>query len=260
MRISVTLEFPSHSLLPWNYINSLRGIIYHAMSIGAPRVAQFVHDVGFTADGKQFKLLTFSLLEIPRATEKQVTQNGIRIRGIATWYISSPVAAFIEALTLGLLSKHEWELAGNVCHVVKIQVEHEPEFNSRMQLMTLSPITASTGTRAADGKFIRIFLSPEHPNFVRVLNQNLKRKAKAIGMKLDEHVELAFQFHEPYRSKLLTVNDTDVRGWMMKFTVEGPIELIKLGYDAGFGERNAQGFGMVKVARAKHEGKRADAK
>jgi CRISPR-associated endoribonuclease Cas6 len=39
-----------------------------------------------------------------------------------------------------------------------------------------------------------------------------------------------------------------VRGWMMRFQVSGPPELIRLGYDAGFGERNAQGFGMVRIA------------
>ncbi len=50
------------------------------------------------------------------------------------------------------------------------------------------------------------------------------------------------------RSKLLTVNSTQVRGWMMKFEAKGPVELLRLGYEAGFGERNAQGFGMVRAA------------
>jgi CRISPR-associated endoribonuclease Cas6 len=35
---------------------------------------------------------------------------------------------------------------------------------------------------------------------------------------------------------------------MMKFRVSGSTELIQVGYDAGFGERNAQGFGMVRLA------------
>jgi hypothetical protein len=35
---------------------------------------------------------------------------------------------------------------------------------------------------------------------------------------------------------------------MMRFQVSGPPELIRLGYDASFGERNAQGFGMVRIA------------
>jgi CRISPR-associated endoribonuclease Cas6 len=33
----------------------------------------------------------------------------------------------------------------------------------------------------------------------------------------------------------------------MRFIAEGPQDLLRIGYEAGFGERNAQGFGMVRV-------------
>ncbi|MEI6848119.1 MAG: CRISPR-associated endoribonuclease Cas6 [Chlorobiaceae bacterium] len=31
------------------------------------------------------------------------------------------------------------------------------------------------------------------------------------------------------------------------FRIEAPSELIEVGYECGFGEKNSQGFGMVKV-------------
>lgn len=43
----------------------------------------------------------------------------------------------------------------------------------------------------------------------------------------------------------LTIHSVQVRGWMMTFQAEGPAELLRVGYGVGFGERNAQGFGMV---------------
>jgi CRISPR/Cas system endoribonuclease Cas6 (RAMP superfamily) len=34
---------------------------------------------------------------------------------------------------------------------------------------------------------------------------------------------------------------------MAPFVVRGSVELIALGYEAGFGEKNSMGFGMVEV-------------
>jgi CRISPR-associated endoribonuclease Cas6 len=45
------------------------------------------------------------------------------------------------------------------------------------------------------------------------------------------------------------VQGTKVKGFELQFWAEGNPELLKIGYEAGFGERNAQGFGMVKVLR-----------
>jgi len=115
-----------------------------------------------------------------------------------------------------------------------------------MTFSTLSPIFVSTGERDAAGRFQKRFLSPDEPDFARVLTDNLKRKAEAVSREIPDG-ELRFEWLSPPKSKLMNVNNTNVRGWMMKFRVTGPPELIQLGYDAGFGERNAQGFGMVTV-------------
>ncbi|MEM2591409.1 MAG: CRISPR-associated endoribonuclease Cas6, partial [Thermofilaceae archaeon] len=104
-------------------------------------------------------------------------------------------------------------------------------------------------TRDAGGRFQKRFLSPEEPDFARVLSDNLRRKAQALSGEVPDG-ELRFEWLGEPRSKLMRVNDTDIRGWMMRFRVSGPVELIRLGYDAGFGERNAQGFGMVRVANS----------
>jgi len=62
---------------------------------------------------------------------------------------------------------------------------------------------------------------------------------------------LQFVSEGNWRSKLFRVQGTKVRGWEGKFWVEGDPELIRIGYEAGFGERNAQGFGMVKLVATK---------
>ena len=58
------------------------------------------------------------------------------------------------------------------------------------------------------------------------------------------------------QSRLLLVSGMQVRCWQGTFVAEGPVELLQIGYSAGFGERTAQGFGMVAAAEAMANGER----
>ena len=49
------------------------------------------------------------------------------------------------------------------------------------------------------------------------------------------------------QSKLIDYKGIKIRGWFMHFTIQGNSELIRIGYEAGFGENNSAGFGMVEV-------------
>jgi len=41
--------------------------------------------------------------------------------------------------------------------------------------------------------------------------------------------------------------ETKVRGFRCPVTLEGSVELIKLSYDSGLGEKGSMGFGMLEV-------------
>ena len=52
--------------------------------------------------------------------------------------------------------------------------------------------------------------------------------------------------------KLITLkegksDETKIKGTLAPFTIRAPRELIEIGYECGFGEKNSMGFGMVKV-------------
>lgn len=243
MRIEVTFFSERPIILPWDYLDWLQGIFYRAMERGIPQLAHRVHDEGFTGGGKRYKLSTFSLLYPERY---QVVSGGLRVEGILRWWISSPLGRVIEAVALGLLSEPEIWLGQYRVQVGEVRVVPIPQFTSPMTLITLSPIFVSTGERDAAGRFQKRFLSPGEPDFVRVLNENARRKAEAVWGRVPEG-ELRFEWLGRPESKLITVNHFRVRGWMMSFRVSGPRELIEIGYEAGFGERNAQGFGMVRM-------------
>ena|GEM_PF-6212384 len=42
--------------------------------------------------------------------------------------------------------------------------------------------------------------------------------------------------------------DGDDKAILAPFTARGPVELLQIGYEAGFGEKGSMGFGMAEVA------------
>jgi len=99
MRLKILLRFPKPALLPWGYPEWLRGLAYTAMARGLPRVAQQLHEEGWShPEGRRYKPLTYSWLHGLRPD-----RLGLWAEETATWWVSSPIPAVVEALALGLL-------------------------------------------------------------------------------------------------------------------------------------------------------------
>ncbi|HIE08958.1 MAG TPA: CRISPR-associated endoribonuclease Cas6 [Armatimonadetes bacterium] len=242
MRLKIIFRPEGVAIFGWNYTNYLRGVLYRALERASPPVATALHDLGLEADGKVYKLLTFSPL-FPK--EKRVLPTGIQVKGDVVWLASSPLGTLMEALAQGLLELGRVQIGEVECSVRGVEVMPERNFGREARFVTLPPIVASTGIREG-GKLVKKFLSPDHPDFHRVLAQNLARKYRALHGKEPEG-SIRFEFHPPFKSKLVEINGTKVRGYKMRLTLRGEPGLIKLAYEAGLGERTAQGFGMLEL-------------
>lgn len=244
MRLKIALRFVRPGRLPWGYPEWLRGLAYTAMRRGLPQVAHRLHEEGWQGpEGRAYKPLTYSWLHGLRPDG-----SGLWAEGAVTWWVSSPIEAVVEALALGLLLEPEVALGPHPVQVERIEVVPAPALEGSMTCVTLSPITVSTGERRADGRLVKRYLSPEEPGFASALAENLRRKAAAFyGQEIRGEVVIRPQ--PPYRSKLVRIHDTDIRGWMLRLTLEGDPRLLRLAYEAGLGEHTASGFGMVAVAR-----------
>ena len=242
MRLHIVWTAERPVLLPWNYLHLLHGFLYAAIKKASPKLGEFLHEQGFVVGGHRYKLVTFSLL-FPKAAEP--TNDGLEMLPPIHWWVSSPLLAPMEALAFTLLTEGEARLGKVNLTVERVEVEESPKIEGRCLFQSLSPIVASTGVRKR-GKIEHRFLSPEEQDFWRVLETNLRRKATVLGIEASPNA-LQFAREGEWRSKLFEVQGTKVRGWEGKFWVEGDPELIRIGYEAGFGERNAQGFGMVKL-------------
>jgi len=242
MRLHVIWKAEKPVLLPWNYLHLLHGFLYTAIKKASPKLGEFLHEQGFVVGGHRYKLVTFSLL-FPQSAEP--TDDGLEMLPPIHWWVASPLPAPMEALAFTLLTEGEAKLGKVKLTVERVEVEEPPKIEGRCLFQTLSPIVASTGVRKR-GKMEHRFLSPEEQDFWRVLETNLRRKAMVLGVEASPDA-LRFSSEGKWRSKLFEVQGTKVRGWEGRFWVEGDPDLIRIGYEAGFGERNAQGFGMVKL-------------
>lgn len=143
--------------------------------------------------------------------------------------------------------------------IKKIKFTPLPKFNSPMKFVLLSPMTLSVKKITLD-KELKYYLRPNNINEINaILSRDLSAKARSLGLlnKLNQG-KVYLEWDENYLkskfriTKKITLNlpekTMDVIGIMAPFKISGDIELIKAGYELGFGEMNQYGFGLAEPA------------
>jgi CRISPR-associated endoribonuclease Cas6 len=249
MRVKLTLLASKQpTLLPLNYNHAVASLIYDTLGHASTEFASRLHDEGFKADGRRFKLFTFSRLTTRRS---RVKENRLLLEDpTVTLQISSPVAEFVEHFVTGLFQSESFNIAGALFTLQQAETLPVPVFTSRMSFRALSSVTESVRDEQGGVRF----LSPED-DWSGVMQRNLLRKYQALHGHASSDDDLRWTWDQAFlteaarrgrRASVLTdIRGIKVRGWLAPFTVEGSAELIEIGYEAGFGARNSMGFGMV---------------
>lgn len=248
MRVKlILLAARQATLLPLNYNHAVASLIYDTIGRASADFAARLHDEGFTADGRRFKLFTFSRLNVRRS---RVQGNHLLLEDPAiTLKISSPVAEFVEHFVTGLFQAEAFNIAGTRFTLQQAETLPTPAFTGRMSFRALSPVTESVRDEQGGVRF----LSPED-DWSEIMRRNLLRKYQALHGHAPSDDRLRWTWDQAYlaeaarrgrRASVLTdIRGIKVRGWLAPFTVEGSTEMIETGYEAGFGARNSMGFGM----------------
>ena len=108
MRIQILADVGDGITLPVNYNHLLAGLTYRFLAESDPEYASFLHEEGYHAAEKRFKLFTFSQL---RAERRRIAGNKIHFRSTLTWYVSSPVERFLSHFVDTLLTEGRLSLA-----------------------------------------------------------------------------------------------------------------------------------------------------
>ena len=250
MRIQILADVGDGITLPVNYNHLLAGVIYRFLSESDPEYASFLHEEGYRAAEKRFKLFTFSQL---MAERRRITGDKIHFRSTLTWYVSSPVEHFLSHFADTLLTEGRLFLAQRQLPIKDVTIPRIPRFQSEMQFRCLSPITMST-KRERDGKQVMHYCMPDDPALSELIRQNLIRKHEAIHGRPPNDDTLSFAFDKTYINRrqgrvtrLIDYKGIKIRGIMCPFRVTGSPALIQIGYECGFGDKNSAGFGMAEI-------------
>jgi len=237
--------------LPINYQYECSAVIYKILSNSNEKFSQWLHDNGYNADKKLFKLFTFSRLKIP---QYRIINEYIRILSDhIEWQISFIPEISTREFIQGIFREQEFELGNRnariKCRIQNIEMLPPPEFSETMTFQTLSPIYLTLKRDNGSDEYI----SPTHPMAMPIIKQNLLDKYKAFqGKDFPDH-DFAFDFkviNEP-RSSLITIKadtpqESKIRGFSCQFTMTAPEEIMQIAYNGGIGGKNSIGFGMIR--------------
>ncbi len=250
MRIQIIADVGNGITLPINYNHILVGTIYRFLAESNPEYAEFLHDEGYNAAEKRFKLFTFSQL---MAEHRRITGEQIHFHSALTWYVSSPVEMFLSHFADTLLTQGWLTLETQQLKIIDVTIPRMPRFQPKMKFRCLSPIVMSTA-REHEGKRRMHYCLPDDPQLSQLVRQNLMRKYQAIYEKNPTDENFTFRFDANYINqrqgrvtRLVDYKGIKIRGVMAPFHVSGSIPLIQVGYECGFGDKNSAGFGMATV-------------
>ena len=254
MRIKITCNIGEGIRLPINYNYFLTGVIYQFLKESAPEYAHFLHQDGYEQENRRFKLFTFSQL---MAKVREIRGEQIHFRSPLTWSVSSSQEEFLANFAASLMGSGILQIEGHSLQVQDVEVLPQPRFGPQMTFRCLSPITMST-KRERDGQLGTHYCLPDDPQFSELVRQNLIRKYEAVYRQPPQEKSFAMTFDQAYIDKrkgrvtrLVDFKGTKIRSVNSPFHVIGAPELIHIGYECGFGDKNSMGFGMAEVSNKK---------
>jgi CRISPR-associated endoribonuclease Cas6 len=252
MRFQISLQTAGHAFgnrLPINYQYELSAWIYKIIAQGDRRYAEWLHQNGFSDKHRNFRLFVFSNLYSPGA--KPEKDRLILTSEKASFILSLLPEKSTEAFIKGIFKAQEFTLGDRISkvqfRVQYVELIPPPDFKE-YTFKGLSPIVVTTVQE--NSKHPR-YVNPDEKDYGSMIINNLKEKYNLFYQKPFEGDEIFnFALLSPVRSKLIrikagTQEETQVRGFLFKFRMEADPELLKIMYNAGMGEKNAQGFGCV---------------
>jgi len=249
-------------LLPLNYQYPVSAWIYKVLGTADKEFTKILHEEGYKINtGKAFKLFTFSRLSFPKHTWKiiphsdrmQVWARNVRLD------VSFQFPEQSEKFLTGLFNNQKAfvgdKISGVEMEVAGIEAMRDMAFDATDEKIsvTLKAKTAIVIGLKEDDQVYEQYISPDHREYKKLFLQNLIDKYNSTGRVGISLEEIDFKVKKIYpKTSLQTIKahtgaETKVRGYYFDFELNAPVDIIRLGLNAGFGSMNSLGFGFCGV-------------
>lgn len=234
MRVQVSLR-TNGLRLPLAYNDILQGFIYSVLS-DDPAYSGFLHDAGYRAGNKVFKLFTYSGLIGEYAVDGKVLECRDRV----LFELRSPDAALAQAFFDACRPKRQFLLNGQKVTVGSRALSGAPQLRGTALVSTVSPITV----HSTDDSGHTSYYSPYEPAFYERVARNAQRKWSSYYGDAPFAFSIEPTENREYRRLVTTFKDTYITAWHGEFLLRGTPRVLDFLYHTGLGDRNSQGFGM----------------
>jgi len=233
MQIILTIETDQPPVLPLSYNYMLQSAIYAKLrEVGA---SDFPHDTGYGTN-RRFKAFVFG----PLTGRYSIEDKNIIFSDGVTLEIRSPVFGFCDALQRSIEREPYLALAGAKLRISGMRVENKHIEGGTVLFETLSPAVARMTLES--GK--TIYYSPYDSGFAKRVSDNFRRKFAACTGR--EPAPVIVRPVGSFKKTVTRYKGLWITAWSGRFETEGESEQLEFIYNAGLGEKNSQGFGMVR--------------
>jgi CRISPR-associated endoribonuclease Cas6 len=268
MRFEITYETKELINVPYNYNYSVHYSICNLMKKYLPIFSSTHDDKCPYFKNGLLKFFTFSNL---RFNNSERDKTGFKNVKNISLVFSSPLSDAYFPMLAEIFTQHCLVLkfdrkpirlyAENIIHLDSIDISEEEKFT------TLSPVVVSEvgcDPNSINCRYLDYTKDTERKFYIEQIHNNLLAKHKLLyNMEFTTPHSFEFEFDDDYikrRSGNIRKNIsykpisekgnfTHIIGMEAPFKIKTHPELIKIGYQCGFGEHNSAGFGLVKPAK-----------
>lgn len=274
MRVLLELRPRSGELVvPLHYNSLLQGLVYRLMAGTA--IAGFLHDRGFLRGRRSYKMFTFSRVEGrydlvefgerpagPGASRGDMAggqapparKRFLRFSGPVRLTVSSPYEPVCHVIANNALKGGEVWLGTQALEVEGVRFQTVSLPRPPLRLRARTPITVYSTVTRQDGSRFTYYFEPRSGEFERLVAENLVRKFEAFWGRPYDGQGVTILWRGRARPHIVRFRRGVIKGFTGVFDVEGDPELIRLGIEAGFGSKNAQGFGLCDLCHPRAAG------
>lgn len=252
MQIKLSFKSVENIILPIHHNNIIQAFIYNNIDRDLSR---FLHNEGYSSNGRTFKLFTFSRI----LNRGKIKDGKFHFGKEIEFVVSSPLDNFCNSIANCMLQREDLRLGQNKVSTEGIQVYKEKVRDNEIVVETLSSIVVYSTLFRADGRKYTCYFVPGEEDFKRILSENLIRKYNALyNMDLPLDNEVKIESIGEAKLNITYYKNFLIKGSSGRFKIKGDRKLLQLGLDVGLGSKNSQGFGCVRIVKGRWNNDRGD--